>query len=443
MSTTFAYAAEIVKSERDENGDLLVYGKATGPDLDLDGQICDPTWLKSAMPAWMEWGNVREMHQPIAAGIGVELESIGDSWWLKSKCIDPSTALKIESGVLKGYSVGIKSPKVVKDASAPGGRIVGGDVVEVSYVDRPCNPTAKMTICKSAPTGDAAELQPVERIGTPEAQAITQHVEEERDAEPDPAEHPIAEDGTENPAEPVEQPAEPYVPTAVGGQMNDDGSIDSMETAVSKNVGRDVLRRVRRLVPVLATLSKAAPSEDIASAQEAITCIARLIESEAQGLAAGMACEAYQIRTLLSAIESLQWFCEMESGETGMVELSAKADGQAIHDTMITKTPAAEHVAAATKTIDESTMNAAISKAVTEATEGLRAQLAKVQATPIPGGPVLARPTQAIAEAEGRGTALAKAAHYEALAAQMRGTDNAAVQGYLDLARVERAKIAA
>lgn len=434
MSTTFAYAAEIVKSERDENGDLLVYGKATGPDLDLDGQICDPTWLKTAMPAWMEWGNVREMHQPIAAGIGVELETIGDDWWLKSKCIDPNTALKIESGVLKGYSVGIKNHRVIRDAVAPGGRITGGDIVEVSYVDRPCNPTAKMTICKSVSAGGA--LQAVERLGTPEAQAVTQHVEEERET----SEVEAETEGVE--VESTEETTE-VEPTAVGGQMNDDGSIDSMETAVSKNVGRDVLRRVRRLVPALATLDKAAPSEDIASAQEAITCIARLIESEAQGLAAGMAGEAYQIRTLLSAIESLQWFCEMESGETGMVELSAKADGQVIHDAMITKTPAAKHVEAATKRIDESAMNAAISKAVTEATEALRAQLAKVTAAPIPGGPVLARPAQAIAEAEGRGTALAKAAHYERLAAQYRGVDQAAVQGYTDLARAERAKITA
>src|SRR5258708_6472566 len=89
MSVTYAYAAEIVKSERDANGDLLVYGKATGPDLDLDGQICDPSWLKSATPEWMTWGNVREMHQPIAAGVGVELEEIGENWWLKSKCIGP------------------------------------------------------------------------------------------------------------------------------------------------------------------------------------------------------------------------------------------------------------------------------------------------------------------------------------------------------------------
>ena len=88
-------------------GDLIVYGKATGPDVDLDEQICDPDWLRSAMPSWMEWGNLREMHQPIAAGVGLELQEQGTDWMLRSKCVDESTAKKIEARVLRGYSVGI------------------------------------------------------------------------------------------------------------------------------------------------------------------------------------------------------------------------------------------------------------------------------------------------------------------------------------------------
>jgi hypothetical protein len=165
MGIQYAYAADIVKAERDEEtGDLIVYGKATGPDLDLDEQICDEKWLKTAMPGWFEFANLREMHQPIAAGVGIELEQQGDDWFLKSRCVDPNTAKKIEAGVLKGYSVGIKSPKVVKDAAAPGGRITGGEIVEISYVDRPCNPTAKMAIAKAASgtTLEAVEAEPNE-----------------------------------------------------------------------------------------------------------------------------------------------------------------------------------------------------------------------------------------------------------------------------------------
>lgn len=160
---TYAYAGDIEKSY-DEDGSLIVVGKATGPDLDLDEQVCDPSWLREAMPAWMKFGNLREMHQPVAAGVGLELSSEGDDWHLKSKVVDPMTAAKIEAGALRGYSIGIKGAKVVKDANAPGGRIVGGTVVEVSYVDRPCNPTAVTAIAKGVGLTEAVEATEAERI---------------------------------------------------------------------------------------------------------------------------------------------------------------------------------------------------------------------------------------------------------------------------------------
>jgi len=158
MSITYAYAGDIVKTENSD-GDLIVYGKATGPDLDLDEQICDPTWLKEAMPAWFKFGNVREMHQPIAAGVGVELNGEGDDWFLKSQVVDDNTARKIEAGALKGYSIGIKGAKVIKDTVAKGGRIIGGTIVEVSYVDRPCNPTAVANIAKAIGTEDLEAVE--------------------------------------------------------------------------------------------------------------------------------------------------------------------------------------------------------------------------------------------------------------------------------------------
>lgn len=155
----YAYAGDIVKSERDAAGNLMVFGNATNSSLDLDEQFADPEWLKSAMPDWAKWGNLREMHQPIVAGIGRELNDDGNgNWFLKSEVVDAGTAKKIEAGALKGYSIGIKNARVVKDATAPGGRIVGGTIVEVSYVDRPCNPTSTIGIAKMV----GSELAPVE-----------------------------------------------------------------------------------------------------------------------------------------------------------------------------------------------------------------------------------------------------------------------------------------
>lgn len=157
---TYVYG-EIVKSETTADDTRLVHGKAAGPDLDLDGQRCDPRWLSKAMPKWMELGNVREQHGSNAAGVGVELTQDGESWLLKSEIVDRNAVRKVDKKVYKGYSIGIKGARVIKSADAPNGLIVGGEIVEISLVDRPSNPTARMTVCKSA----GGRLLPVNELG--------------------------------------------------------------------------------------------------------------------------------------------------------------------------------------------------------------------------------------------------------------------------------------
>src|SRR5206468_932282 len=99
VDTTTVYAP-ILKHFRDDNGDLVVFGKATGPDLDLDQQICDPEWLKTAMPTWFQWGNLREQHSSIAAGTAKTLTAEGDSWNVEALIVDRGSAEKVEKGVL-------------------------------------------------------------------------------------------------------------------------------------------------------------------------------------------------------------------------------------------------------------------------------------------------------------------------------------------------------
>lgn len=145
--------AEITKSERDANGDLVVHGKATSPDLDHDNQICDPVWLKSAMPEWFKFGNIREQHGASAAGVATDMTQDGEAWDITALITDPVAAHKVETKTYKGFSIGINRARVVKDAAAPNGRIVDGRIVEVSLVDRPCNPTALLQLAKAAKPG--------------------------------------------------------------------------------------------------------------------------------------------------------------------------------------------------------------------------------------------------------------------------------------------------
>lgn len=154
-----AYAwAPITKAEEQDDGTYMVYGPAASSHLDRDHQRLNPDWLDQAMPAWFDQGaNVREQHDSRrAVGVGVGLaKGDGDSGHLlASHIVDPIACLKVKHGVLKGYSVGIKNPKVkLGKSDAPGGEVVGGDIVEVSIVDRPCNPTTLFEIAKADGAG--------------------------------------------------------------------------------------------------------------------------------------------------------------------------------------------------------------------------------------------------------------------------------------------------
>lgn len=266
------YAADIVKTEKADNGDLMVYGKATSPDLDLDGQRCDPNWLKSAMPAWFEWGNIREMHGPIAAGVGVELEEKGDDWFVKGRIVDPGTAAKIEAGVLKGYSIGIKGArtKVISGTEW----ITAGDIVELSAVDRPCNPTATMTMCKAATLDKGAPLQPVDDKGD-----LLEGI----------ADWPVVDETGED----------------------DDPALPERLTADERTKVADVLKTI-------GPDGNLDEQPDIEGGQQAITIIARLIGYEALELAAGRLDETCDIGLLIEAAQALKWWlCNERAAQAG------------------------------------------------------------------------------------------------------------------------------
>lgn len=148
MNLTSVYAP-ILKKERQSDGTLLVTGIATDDTLDVDDQICDPAWLERAMPAWFEFGNIREQHSNIAAGVATKLEQDGSRHIVTARVVDPNSVMKVEAGVLRGFSIGIRDPRISKDKAAPGGRIVDGEIVEVSLVDRPANPSCMIELAKS------------------------------------------------------------------------------------------------------------------------------------------------------------------------------------------------------------------------------------------------------------------------------------------------------
>jgi hypothetical protein len=151
MADVLAYTyAAIEKADKNDDGTLTVYGKATDDSIDIDQQICDDEWLKRAMPDWFTTGgNVREQHSNIAAGVATDYELKSDGHYITALVVDPTSVKKVEAGVLKGFSIGIRGPRVIRDTKAAGGRIVDGQIIEISLVDRPANPNAKLILAKS------------------------------------------------------------------------------------------------------------------------------------------------------------------------------------------------------------------------------------------------------------------------------------------------------
>jgi hypothetical protein len=167
MDFTTSYA-EIVKFEKQDDGTAFVYGKATDDTLDLDSQICDPKWLNDAMPRWFKsGGNVREMHGPSAAGIAKEYEAKADGHYIGVHVVDAMAVKKCETGVYQGFSIGIKSPRVIQDTKAANGRIIDGQIIEVSLVDRPANPSAKLILAKTV-EGEPSLVQVEELVSKAE-----------------------------------------------------------------------------------------------------------------------------------------------------------------------------------------------------------------------------------------------------------------------------------
>lgn len=198
--------AEIIKFEKNADGTATAYGIATDSSLDSDKQRCDAAWLKTAMPEWFKYGNIREQHSSIAAGVGTELEEKDGVYYIKADIVDAGSVSKLEKKVFKGFSVGIRDARVVKDASAPNGLIVGGDIVEISLVDRPANPNARLILAKSV----EGEVVKVEEESTEEELLAEVVTDDEPVVEVEPVvEAPAIE--VETPAELVETPAEVLV----------------------------------------------------------------------------------------------------------------------------------------------------------------------------------------------------------------------------------------
>ena len=144
----------IIKTETTDDGDLIVYGKASDGSVDFDNQIVKPEFARKAVEDWFASGaNIRVQHnaQRDPAGIGLSWEHDGDATWVKALVVEPVAKRLVAKGALRAYSVGIARPTIERDITgkARGGIISDGQWVEISLVDRPANKSCGIQLVKS------------------------------------------------------------------------------------------------------------------------------------------------------------------------------------------------------------------------------------------------------------------------------------------------------
>jgi len=156
---TYVYAP-ITKSDESSR---MVVAPISGPNnVDLDGQIVDLEWLRGACKPWMRFGNVRQAHdskKPIGKAVSIDMDTANGVPDVTIHVVDDAAWNLTKHGVLSGVSVGIKNARIIKDQDAPRGRIIGGDLVEISLVDHPSNTNAKVSIMKSVGGDDWLDCQ--------------------------------------------------------------------------------------------------------------------------------------------------------------------------------------------------------------------------------------------------------------------------------------------
>jgi HK97 family phage prohead protease len=134
--------ARITKLDEERH---LVFGYASTEALDSQGEIVRREALEAALPDYMRFANIREMHQPSAVGVAHEAEVDEKGLFLAAKVVDNVAWQKVKEGVYKGFSIGGKvTARDPRDRNI----ITGVDLTEISLVDRPANPEATIQIFK-------------------------------------------------------------------------------------------------------------------------------------------------------------------------------------------------------------------------------------------------------------------------------------------------------
>jgi hypothetical protein len=157
----------IQKVEPQDDGTVKVHGIASTESVDDQGEVVRAAAMRTAIPDYMKFPALREMHQLSAAGTALELDCGDDGITrIVAHVVDPIAVTKVKTATYRGFSIGGRVTQ--REAGNP--KTITGIVLnEISLVDRPANPEAIFDCWKAAsmqtqpaPTGAAAFNPPIQ-----------------------------------------------------------------------------------------------------------------------------------------------------------------------------------------------------------------------------------------------------------------------------------------
>ena len=137
------FSVAITKRNDDEQ---MVFGYASTPARDYDGDIITLDAMRGALEDYMKFANIREMHEMKAVGVAKEASVDDKGLYIGAKIVDPLAWLKVKEGVYKAFSIGGNATG--RDPADPH-TITGLQLIEISIVDRPANPEAVIDVFKA------------------------------------------------------------------------------------------------------------------------------------------------------------------------------------------------------------------------------------------------------------------------------------------------------
>lgn len=175
MNNTLNVFAEISKIDEEQR---MVYGYASTEALDHQGERVAKEAIERALPDYMKFGNIREMHSDSAVGVAEEATIDNKGLYIAAKVVDDNAWKKVKEKVYKGFSIGGKRISKVADT------ITKLKLTEISLVDRPANPEATFDLYKADVVSQEEIIEPQTVEATPVENAPSLENEKQTEEKP-------------------------------------------------------------------------------------------------------------------------------------------------------------------------------------------------------------------------------------------------------------------